>query len=79
MLAKTKEFDAMVENADNLDALGDQMMKAYNTTYAEALGGDPSKHAAAIEAATQATAKQYHLLYYSGRGANLKRAGGPKR
>lgn len=32
---------------------------------------------AAVEAGTQAAASKYHLLYYSGKGANLSRVGGP--
>ncbi len=79
LLAKTKEFDAMVAKAEDPDELGAQMRAAYNATYAKALGPKKDNHAAAMEAATQATAKQFHLLYYSGQGANLKRAGGPQR
>lgn len=81
MLAKTKEFDEMVAKAEDHQALSDQMKAAYEAAYQKAMGGttDPNKHAAAMDAATKATAQQYHLLYFSGRGANLKRAGGPKR
>lgn len=83
MLARTKEFEKMMNAAEDLDEFGKQMEASYNAVYNKVIGkdqNDPQKRQAALEAATRATAEKYHLLYYSGRGAQLQRvAGGPKR
>ncbi len=87
MLARTKEFDAMVANVEkekdgeklmeDRAAFRAQMKGTYEAAYQRALKKDPKDHAAAVEAGTQAAASKYHLAYYSGKGANLNRVGGP--
>lgn len=87
MLARTKEFDAMVADVEkekdgeklmeDRAAFRSQMKGTYEAAYQRALKNDPKDHAAAVEAGTQAAASKYHLLYYSGKGANLSRVGGP--
>lgn len=82
MLARTKEFEALIAqhaNDQDPEAFGDQMRGTYNTVYTKVLGQNVANHEAAVEAAVQATARQYHLMYYSGQGANLQRVvGGAK-
>lgn len=89
MLARTKEFDAMVAQVEkekdgeklmeDRAAFRAQMKATYNAAYQRVLNGDPKNHSAAVEAGTQAAASKYHLLYYRGAGAELSRVGGPPR
>jgi hypothetical protein len=80
MLARTKEFDELAKQHSSPEAeqaFRADMVKYFNAAYDEVEQGDPSKHVQALEAATQAAAQQYHLLYYQGEGAKLRRAGAP--
>lgn len=82
MLARTKEFEEIMDKAENLDDLGHEMEDAYNQAYAAALGGDiqraakdPKEHERATEAAVIATATKYKLMYFAGDRNVLKRRG----
>ncbi len=83
MLARTKEFEAIMNKAENLDDLGHEMEDAYNAAYAAALDGDlqraakdPKEHERATEAAVIATATKYKLMYFAG-DRNVMRRRGP--
>jgi hypothetical protein len=76
MLARTKEFETKLKEAESPDAFAAEMLEEYEAAYKAVLGGDPRNHYRAIEHATQYTSRKYHLLYYSGRGAELNRVGG---
>ncbi len=82
MLSRTQEFDAMAKKYENdpeaMAAFQMQIRDTYNAAYKKALGGDASRNPEALEAGVRAAAQKYHLLYYSGQGAMLRRvAGGP--
>lgn len=85
MMARTKEFEAMQAEIEK-ETDGEKLMakraqfqqqieKFYNGVYKKA-GGDENR-AKAMDAAMAATAKQYHLAYYAGKGNNLSRVGAP--
>jgi hypothetical protein len=76
MLARTKEFEAKLKEAESPDALAAEMQEQYEAAYQAVLGGDPRNHYRAVEHATRYTTRKYHLLYYSGKGAELGRVGG---
>jgi hypothetical protein len=88
MLARTKQFQKMVDDIENkydhdYDLLHEKrqefekgMDDHWEAAYAAALKKNPKDFPGAVEAAGVATAKAYHLLYYKGTGANLKRIGG---
>jgi hypothetical protein len=90
MMARTKQFQKMLDDIENsydgdgaaLDekrnAFYQGMEATYEKAFQAALKKNPNDFPAAVEAGGVATANAYHLLYYKGEGANLKRiAGGP--
>ena len=88
MLARTKQFQKQldaIENSYDGDneklekkrrELNQAMEAAYEAAYQAALKKNPKDFPAAVEAGGVAVANKYHLLYYKGTGANLRRIGG---
>jgi hypothetical protein len=76
VIARTKEFDALVERHEKEqrpDALKRAMMKSFDDAFDAAPGAFPDR----LEAGVIAVCKQFHLVYYEGRGAELHRVQGP--
>jgi hypothetical protein len=88
MLARTKQFQRMlaeIENSYDGDgaaleerrrAFSNGMENTFEAAYQAALEQQPGDFPGAVEAAGIAVAQKYHLLYYKGTGANLRRIGG---
>ncbi|HWU90345.1 MAG TPA: hypothetical protein VN253_23940 [Kofleriaceae bacterium] len=75
-IARTKEFEALVkrhEQAQRIDDLKKAMKKSYNDAFSAFHGAFPDQ----LEAGVNAICKQFHLVYYQGQGAELRRVGGP--
>jgi hypothetical protein len=77
MLARTREFERMLDAAENPDDFANMMEQEWEREYTQALAKDPKNHSAALESATRKTAAKYHLLYYSGQGDKLSRINNP--
>lgn len=76
VIARTKEFDALVKRHDQeqtLDDLKRAMARSYDDVFDAAPGAFPDK----LEASVSAVCNRFHLVYYEGRGAELRRVGGP--
>lgn len=73
MLAKTKQFNAMVDqlanNEEKLKAFAARMATTYNRA-ADATEGAFSEK---VEAGVMAVCEQFHLVYYEGQGGDLTR------
>jgi hypothetical protein len=89
MVARTREFDEMVRanEADRSDeaarikareAFKQGMRDVFNEPYEAILTADPSKQPEALEAGVKAVARQFHLLYYEGKGGTLHRVSDDK-
>jgi len=73
LIARSQEFDRMLDGLDDAgrQALFDRIKKAWDDAFAGAKGTLQER----AEEAVQATAHQFHLLYYRGQAATLHRAG----
>jgi len=73
ILAKTKQFNAMVDRLNNdeakLSAFAARMTAAYDKAAAATQGSFSVK----VEAGVMAVCEQFHLVYYEGQGGDLTR------
>ena len=69
VLARTAEFEKLLEGLDDegLKKLEAKIEKTWNDVYKTAKGKIPAR----AEAATRATCKAFHLVYYRGKGSTL--------
>jgi hypothetical protein len=69
VLARTDEFEKLLTGLDAkaLKKLENKIEKTWNDVYTTTPGEIPAR----AEAATRATCKAYHLVYYRGKGSNL--------
>jgi hypothetical protein len=73
VVSRSREFDKMLDGLDRAGRtrLFDQINKAWNDVFLSAKGSLQAR----AEKAVQATARRFHLLYYRGQAATLRRAG----
>lgn len=69
VLSRTEEFEKLLVglDADGKKKLADKIEKTWNDVYTSAPGKIPAR----AEAATRATCKAFHLVYYRGKGGSL--------
>lgn len=82
-VVKTREFDEKLEREvesetdserlmEKRESFKHELMRCYNAAYNQHKGPEPAK----MEAGVQAVCNRYHLVYYSGQGAQLERKSG---
>lgn len=76
VIAKSKQFNQLVERHEKDGTLGELVMEmeGLSNRIFDAAKGNMSDR---LEHAIVAVCQAYHLVYYEGRGADLKRGGGP--
>lgn len=76
VIAKSKQFNKLVEQHDNAGTLSELVaeMEQLSNRIFEATKGNMSDR---LEQAIIAVCQAYHLVYYEGKGSDLKRVGGP--
>jgi len=73
MVAKTKQFEAMVDRLDNQEAKLFELAHQMTTVYDKAVDATKSSFSEKIEAGVMAVCEQFHLVYYEGQGGELSR------
>jgi hypothetical protein len=75
MISRTKEFDQIVQQAEKTQTEADlkkRIIDTYNRAFDATKGTFPEQ----LEAGVRAVCREFHLLYYEGKGAELHHVGG---
>jgi hypothetical protein len=75
MIARTREFDAIVARYDKANT-SFELQKQINATFDKAFDAKAGDFPEKLEAGVLAVCAEYHLVYYEGQGANLRRVSG---
>jgi hypothetical protein len=73
ILAKTKQFSAMVDALDNDETKLQTFAQGMTKVYDKAFQATEGKFSEKTEAGVMAVCHQFHLVYYSGQGSDLTR------